>query len=228
EAQEIVKLVIDHENELKTLNGDLLSLRNELAKLYRTSINEINDCIRNDLEIIRRRCREIGNELANIENITLYLRQDILDSNTMSALNMLAESNIAEIFVDAISDFKHGEIELNKKIQEKEQAIQMSIKEIQHDLSRTADTLSTQIRQIKPELLHNLLKQYMGVNYHIIVQYTWYASLTLCAIFSLKALYFLFALCYGCFGRRPSDYRNDCCVRSTGSKLFIWLQKLEL
>ncbi|VDM96361.1 unnamed protein product, partial [Onchocerca ochengi] len=66
----------------------------------------------------------------------------------------------------------------------------------------------------------------MGANYHIIVQYTWYASLTLCAIFSLKALYFLFALCYGCFGRRPSDYRNDCCVRSTGSKLFIcgiWL-----
>lgn len=36
---------------------------------------------------------------------------------------MLAESNIAEIFVDAISDFKDGEIELNKKVQVKEQGL---------------------------------------------------------------------------------------------------------
>ncbi|KAM3725309.1 Prominin-like protein [Dirofilaria immitis] len=226
EAQELLKLVIDHDNELKMINGDLLSLRNEIAKLYRTSINEIHDCIRNDLEIIKKRCQEIGNELTNIDNVMLHLRQDILNSDTLNALNILAESNISEIFIDAISDFKDGEIELNKKVQEKEQAIQISIKEIYHDLLRIADTLSTQIRQIKPELLHNILKHYMGANYHTIVQYTWYASLALSAIFSLKALYFLFALCYGCFGRRPSDYRNDCCVRSTGSKLFvcgIWL-----
>ncbi|CAG9540191.1 unnamed protein product [Cercopithifilaria johnstoni] len=226
EAQDLLKLVVDDENHLKTLNGELLLLRNELAKLYRTSINEINDCVHNDLQIIKKRCQEIGNDLSDINNITLHLRQDILNSDTMNALKMLAESNISEIFVEAISDFKDSEIKLNKKVQEKEQAIQISIKEIQHDLLRLADTLSTQLRQIKPELLHDILKQYMGDNYHSIVQYTWYASLTLCAIFSLKALYFLFALCYGCFGRRPNDYRSDCCVRSTGSKLFvcgIWL-----
>uniref|UniRef100_A0A1I8ELV6 Prominin n=1 Tax=Wuchereria bancrofti TaxID=6293 RepID=A0A1I8ELV6_WUCBA len=216
EAQELLKRVTDDENKLKTLNDELFSLRNELTKLYRTSINEIYDCFHNDFEIIKRSCEEIGNELTDINNITLHLQQDILTSDTMNALNMLAESNVAEIFVEAISDFKDGEVELNKKIQEKEQAVQLSIKEIQHDLLRIADTLSMQIRQIKPELLHNILQQYMGANYHNIVQYTWYASLTLCAIFSLKALYFLFALCYGCFGRRPNDYRNDCCIRSTG------------
>uniref|UniRef100_A0A0R3S523 Prominin-like protein n=1 Tax=Elaeophora elaphi TaxID=1147741 RepID=A0A0R3S523_9BILA len=221
EAQELLKLVIDDENQLKILNGELFSLRNELTKLYRISINEIHDCIHNDLQTIKKRCQEIGNELIDINNITLHLRQDILNSDTMNALKMLADSNIAEIFVEAISDFKDGEIELNKKVQEKEQAIQISIKEIQYDLLRIADTLSTQIRQIKPELLHNVLKQYMGDNYHSIVQYTWYASLTLCAIFSLKALYFLFALCYGCFGRRPNDYRNDCCVRSTGTIILL-------
>uniref|UniRef100_A0A915PRA3 Prominin-like protein n=1 Tax=Setaria digitata TaxID=48799 RepID=A0A915PRA3_9BILA len=226
EAQELLKLTTDHENELKIINDELLSLRSELSRLYRTSSNELYNCIHNDLEVSRKRCQEIVNELTDIDNITFHLRQDILSDETRKALNMLAESNIAEIFIAAVSDFKNGEIELNKKVQEKEQAIQTSIKEIQHDLLRIADALSTQIRQIKPELLHNLLKQYMGTNYHNIVQYTWYASLTLCAIFSLKALYFLFALCYGCFGRRPSDYRNDCCVRSTGSKLFvcgIWL-----
>ncbi|KAK6111378.1 Prominin family protein [Brugia pahangi] len=226
EAQELLKRVADDGDKLKTLNDELFSLRNELTKLYRTSINEIYDCIHNDFEIIKRSCEEIGNELTDIDNFTLHLQQDILTSDMMNALNMLAESNIAEIFIEAISDFKNGEVELNKKIQEKEQAIQLSIKEIQHDLLRIADTLSMQIRQIKPELLHNILQQYMGVNYHNTVQYTWYASLTLCAIFSLKAFYFLFALCYGCFGRRPNDYRNDCCIRSTGSKLFIcgiWL-----
>ncbi|EJD74117.1 hypothetical protein LOAG_18522, partial [Loa loa] len=226
EAQELLKLVANDENKLKKLNGELFSLRNELTKLYQTSINEIRTCIHNDFEIIKRHCQEIGNELADIDNITLHLQQDILNSDTMNALNRLAESDVAEIFVEALSDFKDGEIELNKKVQEKEQAIQTSIKEIHHDLLRIADTLSTQIRQIKPELLHNVLKQYMGANYHNIVQYTWYASLTLCAIFSLKVLYFLFALCYGCFGRRSNDFRNDCCVRTTGSKLFvcgIWL-----
>ncbi|VIO87677.1 Uncharacterized protein BM_BM3187 [Brugia malayi] len=226
EAQELLKRVADDGDKLKTLNDELFSLRNELTKLYRTSINEIYDCIHNDFEIIKRSCEEIGNELTDIDNFTLHLQQDILTSDMMNALNMLAESNIAEIFIEAISDFKNGEVELNKKIQEKEQAIQLSIKEIQHDLLRIADTLSMQIRQIKPELLHNILQQYMGVNYHNTVQYTWYASLTLCAIFSLKAFYFLFALCYGCFGRRPNGYRNDCCIRSTGSKLFIcgiWL-----
>ncbi|VDN92424.1 unnamed protein product [Brugia pahangi] len=228
EAQELLKRVADDGDKLKTLNDELFSLRNELTKLYRTSINEIYDCIHNDFEIIKRSCEEIGNELTDIDNFTLHLQQDILTSDMMNALNMLAESNIAEIFIEAISDFKNGEVELNKKIQEKEQAIQLSIKEIQHDLLRIADTLSMQIRQIKPELLHNILQQYMGVNYHNTVQYTWYASLTLCAIFSLKAFYFLFALCYGCFGRRPNDYRNDCCIRSTGSKLFIWPDMLSL
>lgn len=41
----------------------------------------------------------------------------------MNALKMLAESNIAEIFFEAISDFKNGEIELNKKVQEKEEGM---------------------------------------------------------------------------------------------------------
>lgn len=41
----------------------------------------------------------------------------------MDALNMLAKSNIAGIFVEAISDFNNVENELNKKIQEKEQGV---------------------------------------------------------------------------------------------------------
>lgn len=65
----------DDENELKILNGELFSLRNELTKLYRISINEIYDCIHNDLEVIKRHCQEIGNELVDIDNITLHLQQ---------------------------------------------------------------------------------------------------------------------------------------------------------
>uniref|UniRef100_A0A1I7VGL4 Prominin-like protein n=1 Tax=Loa loa TaxID=7209 RepID=A0A1I7VGL4_LOALO len=207
EAQELLKLVANDENKLKKLNGELFSLRNELTKLYQTSINEIRTCIHNDFEIIKRHCQEIGNELADIDNITLHLQQDILNSDTMNALNRLAESDVAEIFVEALSDFKDGEIELNKKVQEKEQAIQTSIKEIHHDLLRIADTLSTQIRQIKPELLHNVLKQYMGANYHNIVQYTgiWLAIILLPVIAALTASLLLIGVNAYSLGCWPLD-----------------------
>ncbi|VDM95870.1 unnamed protein product [Thelazia callipaeda] len=231
EAQELLKLTIGYENDLKKVNSELLSLKNELFKLYRTFVSELDNCIHHDSELVKRRCQEAENELVDIRNITLHLRQGILSSETKEALKILAESNVAEIFGAIATDFKEKETELNRKVQEKQQAIQFTMKEIQNDLMRIADALSTQIRQIKPELLYDLLKQYMGTTYCTVVQYTWYVSLTLCAIFSLKALYFLFALCYGCFGRRPNDYRNDCCVRSTGSKLFfcgIWLSVLLL
>lgn len=52
--------------------------------------------------------------------------------------------------------------------------------------------------------------------------FSWYGSLLLSGIFVLITLYFLFALCYGCCGRRPTYYRDDCCVRTTGNKLFFW------
>lgn len=67
--------MVEDENKLKILNGELSSLRNELTKLYRISINEIYDCIHNDLQVIKKLCQEIGNEIDDIDNITLHLRQ---------------------------------------------------------------------------------------------------------------------------------------------------------
>lgn len=49
----------------------------------------------------------------------------------------------------------------------------LSVEEIQDELIRIADALSSQIRQIKPEVLHGVLKQYTGPEYHNIIQYTY-------------------------------------------------------
>lgn len=67
--------MIDDENKLKTLNGELFSLRNELTKLHRTSVTELHDCINNDFQLIKKHCQEIENELSDINSITLHLRQ---------------------------------------------------------------------------------------------------------------------------------------------------------
>lgn len=75
ESQELLKVVFNEKNELKVLNGELFTLRKELTKLVRTSMNAINGCIHSDVESFQKHCQETGNELTDIDKITLHLQE---------------------------------------------------------------------------------------------------------------------------------------------------------
>jgi len=52
---------------------------------------------------------------------------------------------------------------------------------------------------------------------------SWVASLIVSGLFAFLSLAFLLGLCFGCCGRRPSEFEDDdCCVRSTGANFFGW------
>ncbi|VDM51974.1 unnamed protein product [Angiostrongylus costaricensis] len=82
------------------------------------------------------------------------------------------------------------------------------LKRIADDLFVTAETISTQIRQVWNNQFRRALR---------------FSCSLVTSIFMLIAFCFLFGLFYGVCGRRPTFYNDDCCVRSTGGRFYSWL-----
>lgn len=98
------------------------------------------------------------------------------------------------------------------------------IQEAKDTVATVKTDLDKQINNFNFNELRNsadLLKE-KAEQYSPFIQYGWYASLVVGALFSFIALCFLFGLIYGCCGKRSSYYNEDCCVRSTGSKFYCW------
>ena len=136
--------------------------------------------------------------------------------------------DIINIFEFAEQAFHRLESDILQKIENKAAVSLDAIKQIGDKLFSIAADISTQIRQVNFDVLYepmSRLREEKSI-YQKYAKYSWYASLIIAALFAFIALTFLFGLFYGCCGRRPTYYHDDCCVRSTGSRFFycgIWM-----
>uniref|UniRef100_A0A914GRK9 Prominin-like protein n=1 Tax=Globodera rostochiensis TaxID=31243 RepID=A0A914GRK9_GLORO len=102
-----------------------------------------------------------------------------------------------------------------------------------HALDRTLhalqDQLATTIKGVDLRFLdEHIMDPIMLQREHFrhAVHFGWIGALVVSGLFAFLALALLLGLCYGCCGRRPNEFDDDCCVRSTGASFFscsIWL-----
>uniref|UniRef100_A0A915AX00 Uncharacterized protein n=1 Tax=Parascaris univalens TaxID=6257 RepID=A0A915AX00_PARUN len=223
-SHEMQERIADLQSQVASLNNELIRFRIDFAKLRRASSRDLNECLNGDDEMAKSFCRRAEKIFNDFDDLPLTVHQNIIPNNINEELGRLTHSNISEIVVVFSNGLKEIEKELQAEIDHNRYHVQSKLKHIGDDLFMVAETISTEIRQINFEHLQAIFATYVGGNneYPQYVQYSWSASLVLSGVYALIALYFLFALCYGICGRRPNYYRDDCCVRSTGSRLFMW------
>uniref|UniRef100_A0A9J2PCI2 Prominin n=1 Tax=Ascaris lumbricoides TaxID=6252 RepID=A0A9J2PCI2_ASCLU len=229
-SRQMQERITDLQSQVASLNNELIRFHIDFVKLRRASSRDLNECINGDDEVTKSFCRKAEKILNDFDDLPLTIHQNIIPNNINEELERVTHSNISEIVVVFNSGLIEIEKELQAEIDHSQYRVQSKLKQIGDDLFMVAETISTEIRQINFDRLQAIFATYVSGNneYPQYVQYSWSASLVLSGIYALIALYFLFALCYGICGRRPTYYRDDCCVRSTGSRFGTWLAVLFL
>ncbi|KAJ1357881.1 hypothetical protein KIN20_016139 [Parelaphostrongylus tenuis] len=152
-----------------------------------------------------------------------------LSLNADEALQQIRRLNIPQLLDSAVQHFTTMQKKLQIEIDKKVHSSQANLKRIADDLFVSAETISTQIRQINFDVLYDVVAHASDPKESVVAKIVHYSrafSLLVTSIFMLIAFCFLFGLFYGVCGRRPTFYNDDCCVRSTGGRFYscgIWL-----
>ncbi|VDK18730.1 unnamed protein product [Anisakis simplex] len=238
-AIELKQLIRDARDEIDSLNIEFKKFRIDFTKLRRTSLDELQSTCSNNNDgddIIGNICGKVENLLNSIDQALpisdLVIAEKILPERIFYELDRVTASNLTQLsanFYADDGDLHDIEKELQAEIDHNRYAAQTMLKQIGDDLYGVSETISVELRDIDFDGFKQSMERTFNsdhVDYARYVEYSWFAVLALSGVYALIAVYFLFGLFYGMCGRRPTLYNDDCCVRSTGSKLFgcgIWL-----
>jgi len=200
----------------------------ELNKLKTSVVPDLERCIEDNIDPKRTFCMKSLELFNSIEAVPLDLDFELISQENDAALNTIMNMDVIKIFETAEQTFHQLEDEIRKRVDEKAAGSLDAIKQLGDKLFNTAAEISTQIRQVNFDVLYEPMSRLREEQstYQKYAKYSWYASLVIAGVFAFVALTFLFGLFYGCCGRRPTYYNDDCCVRSTGSRFYqcgIWL-----
>uniref|UniRef100_A0A914YMG1 Prominin-like protein n=1 Tax=Panagrolaimus superbus TaxID=310955 RepID=A0A914YMG1_9BILA len=200
----------------------------ELTRLKNSVIPDLESCIENNIDPKRAFCMKTLELFNSIDAFPLDLDFELITRENEDALDTIMKMDIINIFEFAEQAFHRLESDILQKIENKAALSLDAIKQIGDKLFSIAADISTQIRQVNFDVLYepmSRLREEKSI-YQKYAKYSWYASLIIAGLFAFIALTFLFGLFYGCCGRRPTYYNDDCCIRSTGSRFFycgIWM-----
>uniref|UniRef100_A0A7E4W0C3 Prominin-like protein n=1 Tax=Panagrellus redivivus TaxID=6233 RepID=A0A7E4W0C3_PANRE len=200
----------------------------ELSRLKNSVMPDLESCVENNIDPKRTFCMKTLELFNSIDAFPLDLEFELITQENEAALNTIMSMDIISIFDFAEQAFRHLENDIVRKIEGKAALSLDAVKQIGDKLFSIAADISTQIRQVNFDVLYEPMSRLRDEQstYQKYAKYSWYASLIIAGLFAFIALTFLFGLFYGCCGRRPSYYNDDCCIRSTGSRFFrcgIWM-----
>uniref|UniRef100_A0AC34QVR4 Prominin-like protein n=1 Tax=Panagrolaimus sp. JU765 TaxID=591449 RepID=A0AC34QVR4_9BILA len=203
----------------------------ELNKLKSSVVPDLQQCVEDNIDPKRTFCMKTMELFNSIEAVDLDLSFELISSENDEALNTIMNMDIIQVFETAEQTFHHLENEIKKRVDSRATGSLDAIKQLGDKLFNIAAEISTQIRQVNFDVLYEPMSRLREEQstYQQYAKYSWYASLVIAGIFAFIALTFMFGLFYGCCGRRPTFYNDDCCVRSTGSRFYqcgIWLTLL--
>uniref|UniRef100_A0A1I8BLV7 Uncharacterized protein n=1 Tax=Meloidogyne hapla TaxID=6305 RepID=A0A1I8BLV7_MELHA len=146
------------------------------------------------------------------------------------ALNQIEQTDIERRFaapIEGLQILQKGiQTEVDDRREDAEERLRLLDKTLQSNYEQISSAIkSVDLRFLDEQLIDPMMKQ--RERFRQFVHYGWVASLIVSGLFAFLSLAFLLGLCFGCCGRRPSEFEDDdCCVRSTGANFFgcsIWL-----
>ncbi|CAI5456132.1 unnamed protein product [Caenorhabditis angaria] len=216
-------------DKIRFLNEEGARFEAEFSRLKNTANAELMNCIGEEMEPVKSMCTKAERLLDSLAVTQFKIDPKFISSSTQNALTEIVNANISRVLGESNAQFERLETTIQHEIDKETHFAQNMLKQIGDDLFVVAETISTQLKQVNFEPLYNSVsyvsdpKKTPTMKY---IQYSWYVSLVVTGLFVLLAFCFLFGILYGIFGRRPTYYNDDCCVRTTGSKFFscgIWI-----
>ncbi|KAL3068446.1 hypothetical protein niasHT_030737 [Heterodera trifolii] len=154
---------------------------------------------------------------------------DLLPEGVPPALRAIEQLDLEAKFAPA----NEGMLLLQRGVQQVVDSRRSDANDRLHALDRTLnalhDQLSSTIKGIDLRFLDEQIVDPIMLHrehFRRAVHIGWIGALVVSGLFAFLALALLLGLCYGCCGRQPNEYEDDCCVRSTGASFFscsIWL-----
>nr|CAD2197002.1 unnamed protein product [Meloidogyne enterolobii] len=145
-------------------------------------------------------------------------------------LNQIEQIDIERRFaapIEGLQILQKGiQTEVDERREDAEERLRLLDKTLQSNYEQISSAIkSVDLRFLDEQIIDPMMKH--RERFRQFVHYGWVASLIVSGLFAFLSLAFLLGLCFGCCGRRPSEFEDDdCCVRSTGANFFgcsIWL-----
>ncbi|KAK6009030.1 Prominin [Ostertagia ostertagi] len=228
-ADEIDQLMKDTYVQVKEIEGAYTNLEVQYKRLQSTLNKELETCLKSEIDSLKRMCHKAQGTLAGIAPTHFDNNLETIRPSIEKTLDQIKNANIPQLLNTTLRKFSEMEEKIQAEIDKKIHSSQSILKNISDNLFRTAETISTQIRQINFDSLYDVVTRASDPKDSIaakVVHYSRTISLVITSIFMLIAFCFLLGLFYGICGHRPTFYNDDCCVRSTGGRFYscgIWL-----
>ncbi|KAH7724494.1 Protein PRMN-1 [Aphelenchoides avenae] len=154
--------------------------------------------------------------------------EDVIPPGILPALDDIERLQVERTFREILSMFHVLQDNIQGLVDDNKEVVFSGTKSTSDTLFQLAEDISGRIKTADFNFLYDALRPVTANRdrYRDYIIYSWYISLIVAGIFAFIALTFLLGLFYGCCGRRPTFYNDDCCVRSTGSKFYscgIWM-----
>uniref|UniRef100_A0A914USE2 Uncharacterized protein n=1 Tax=Plectus sambesii TaxID=2011161 RepID=A0A914USE2_9BILA len=214
--------LVQFEQSLQSLDDDIKKLRNDFVRLRKTAEHELESCLQSTTDPFKEYCQKAKQMLDDHGDLPMDEVQDAGFAQTRKDLKAIAEYNISGLLHDARTKFSKLETSFQQEIGRKQNLVRDRLKEIGDELFQVAETISDRIKKVNFDELYHYISLHLETSdgYPVYKNYLWIAGLSVSGVMALMALAFGFGLFYGCCGKRPSYYEDDCCVRTTGSKLY--------
>ncbi|PAV91211.1 hypothetical protein WR25_09188 isoform A [Diploscapter pachys] len=227
-AQDVITVLTDAKGNVRHLNEEASRFEAEFARLRKSAADELLACIEHEIDPLKAMCHKTERLLSSLSATQFRLSTHFLSESSDENLRKIVDANITSALEESNAKFTLMEEIIQQEIDKRVYSAQNTMKMISDDLFVVAETISTQIRQVNFDPLYKYVSLASDDKGQIrkYMQYSWYVSLGITAIFVLLALCFFLGVFYGICGRRPTFYNDDCCVRSTGSRFLscgIWL-----
>nr|CAD2188884.1 unnamed protein product [Meloidogyne enterolobii] len=145
-------------------------------------------------------------------------------------LNQIEQIDIERRFATPIEGLQILQKGIQTEVDERREDAEERLRLLDKTLQSNYEQISSAIKSVDLRFLDEQIIDPMMAHrerFRQFVHYGWVASLIVSGLFAFLSLAFLLGLCFGCCGRRPSEFEDDdCCVRSTGANFFgcsIWL-----
>ncbi|KAK0397354.1 hypothetical protein QR680_002095 [Steinernema hermaphroditum] len=222
-ASEVLATMKEADVLLRQTNDEMTRFKNEFSRMKKTSSEELLECVKAEIDPKKQQlCQRTAQMLEALDSFKGLIELELNEFQNSEDLRTLINANISYRFQNALDQFKGFSDDIQQHINSRLSHITNEIKQIGDGLFQVAEAISKQIRQVYLDGLYDAVNKFTekGSRFSQYVEYSWYGSLILSGLFVFISLTFLLGLFYGCCGRRPTYYNDDCCVRSTGSKFF--------
>ena len=218
-AGEVLGRLEKVERSLTVVEGSGVELRRQLLRLEKSLETDLTNCLSRASEE-----SELCRTAQTIFDTTRKLELERLsDTSALSGLRtnlaQIKAYNIPGELAEAEAAFADLEAGFRREISEREIQLKEHLRRYSANLSSYADQATTQLARLRLSDAYTAVEQNQG-RYQKVEFYRWIAGMVLLSLVAFSVLAFGLGLFYGCCGKRPSYYEDDCCVRVTGSRLF--------